>query len=97
MACPISSLHYSNALAPLILLPSSFFLHRSERPPLTFPIVSVFFLLGLSVWLAQIFGEAGNNIELLATLGTALFLVLLSYLPLLSALLLVKGLSILTK
>ncbi|XWS63633.1 hypothetical protein CRYUN_Cryun06bG0117600 [Craigia yunnanensis] len=30
---------YSNALASLILLPSSFLFHRSERPPLTFSII----------------------------------------------------------
>ncbi|CAK7326938.1 unnamed protein product [Dovyalis caffra] len=62
---------YSNALASLILLPSSFFLHRSERPPLTIPIVCGFFLLGLFGWLAQIFGYAGINLSS-ATLGTAM-------------------------
>ncbi|KAJ6910965.1 hypothetical protein NC652_021569 [Populus alba x Populus x berolinensis] len=62
---------YSNALASLILLPSSFFLHRSERPPLTFPILCGFFLLGLFGWLAQIFGYAGINLSS-ATLGTAM-------------------------
>lgn len=62
---------YSNALASLILLPSSFFLHRSERPPLTFPILCGFFLLGLFGWLAQIFGYAGISLSS-ATLGTAM-------------------------
>uniref|UniRef100_A0A6M2ECA7 WAT1-related protein n=1 Tax=Populus davidiana TaxID=266767 RepID=A0A6M2ECA7_9ROSI len=62
---------YSNALASLILLPSSFFLHRSERPPLTFPVLCGFFLLGLFGWLAQIFGYAGINLSS-ATLGTAM-------------------------
>uniref|UniRef100_A0A2N9JAD9 WAT1-related protein n=1 Tax=Fagus sylvatica TaxID=28930 RepID=A0A2N9JAD9_FAGSY len=41
---------YSNAFASLILLPSSFLIHRSQasqRPPLTFSILSGFFLLGL--------------------------------------------------
>uniref|UniRef100_A0A2P2JWK8 WAT1-related protein At3g28050 isoform X2 n=1 Tax=Rhizophora mucronata TaxID=61149 RepID=A0A2P2JWK8_RHIMU len=38
---------YSNALASLILLPSSLLFHRSQRPPLTFSIVCGFFLLGL--------------------------------------------------
>ncbi|XVE85023.1 hypothetical protein DITRI_Ditri17bG0059300 [Diplodiscus trichospermus] len=50
---------YSNALASLILLPSSFLYHKSERPPLTFPILCWFFLLGLLGYLAQIFGYAG--------------------------------------
>uniref|UniRef100_A0A2N9EVX0 WAT1-related protein n=1 Tax=Fagus sylvatica TaxID=28930 RepID=A0A2N9EVX0_FAGSY len=43
-------LFYSNAFASLILLPSSFLIHRSQasqRPPLTFSILSGFFLLGL--------------------------------------------------
>ncbi|GLT86407.1 hypothetical protein SLE2022_045490 [Rubroshorea leprosula] len=38
---------YCNALASLILLPSAFLFHRSERPPLTFSILCWFFLLGL--------------------------------------------------
>ncbi|KAL6997202.1 hypothetical protein U1Q18_007324 [Sarracenia purpurea var. burkii] len=38
---------YSNALASLILLPSSFILHRSKRPPLTFSLLCKFFLLSL--------------------------------------------------
>ncbi|KAL5552943.1 hypothetical protein UlMin_040344 [Ulmus minor] len=62
---------YSNALAALILLPLSLFFHRSERPPLTFLIVSGFFLLGVLGFLAQFFGYAGINYSS-PTLGTAL-------------------------
>ncbi|KAJ6689442.1 hypothetical protein OIU85_005808 [Salix viminalis] len=62
---------YSNALASLILLPSSFFLYRSERPPLTCPILCGFFLLGLFGMLAQIFGYAGIYLSS-ATLATAM-------------------------
>ncbi|GAB4845630.1 hypothetical protein Ancab_039031 [Ancistrocladus abbreviatus] len=36
---------YSNALATLLLLPSSFFFDRIERPPLTFSLLCKFFLL----------------------------------------------------
>ncbi|XP_074309824.1 WAT1-related protein At3g28050-like [Silene latifolia] len=51
---------YSNALASLILLPFSFFFHRSvSRPPLTFSLLGWFFLLALSGCLAQLFGYAG--------------------------------------
>ncbi|KAF4355475.1 hypothetical protein F8388_015229 [Cannabis sativa] len=38
---------YSNALASLILLPSSLLFHRSQRPSLTFSIIGGFLLLGL--------------------------------------------------
>ncbi|GFS32637.1 nodulin MtN21 /EamA-like transporter family protein [Actinidia rufa] len=38
---------YSNAIATLILLPSSFFLTRTKRPPLTFSLLCKFFLLSL--------------------------------------------------
>ncbi|KAK2636410.1 hypothetical protein Ddye_031202 [Dipteronia dyeriana] len=50
---------YSNALASLILLPSSFLFHRSQRPPLTLPILCGLFLLGLLGMLAQVCGYAG--------------------------------------
>ncbi|KAE8653783.1 Nodulin MtN21 /EamA-like transporter family protein isoform 2 [Hibiscus syriacus] len=50
---------YSNVLASLILLPSSFLFHRSHRPPLTFSILCWFFLLGLLGCFAQITGYAG--------------------------------------
>ncbi|KAJ4847067.1 hypothetical protein Tsubulata_015753 [Turnera subulata] len=65
---------YSNALASLILLPSSFLFHRSserQSPPLTASILSGFFLLGLFGCLAQIFGYAGINLSS-PTLGTAM-------------------------
>ncbi|EOY00425.1 PREDICTED: WAT1-related protein At3g28050 isoform X2 [Theobroma cacao] len=62
---------YSNALASLILLPSSFLFHRSERPPLTFSILCWFFLLGLLGCFAQIFGYAGIYYSS-PTLGTAM-------------------------
>ncbi|ONI08417.1 hypothetical protein PRUPE_5G177200 [Prunus persica] len=39
---------YSNALATLILLPSSFIIHRNKRPPLTFSVLCKFFLLSLA-------------------------------------------------
>uniref|UniRef100_A0A803LJ31 WAT1-related protein n=1 Tax=Chenopodium quinoa TaxID=63459 RepID=A0A803LJ31_CHEQI len=39
---------YSNALASLILLPFSLFLHRSNLPPLSFSLLGWFFLLALS-------------------------------------------------
>ncbi|KAM2036199.1 hypothetical protein TB2_038933 [Malus domestica] len=39
---------YSNALATLILLPSSFIIHRNNRPPLTFTVLCKFFLLSLA-------------------------------------------------
>ncbi|XP_071928852.1 WAT1-related protein At3g28050-like isoform X2 [Coffea arabica] len=50
---------YSNALASLILLPTSFLVHRSNRPPLTFKLVSGFFLLGVLGCTAQVTGYAG--------------------------------------
>ncbi|KAJ7009788.1 WAT1-related protein [Populus alba x Populus x berolinensis] len=63
---------YSNAIACLILLPSSPLFHRSsERPPLTPSIVSGFFLLGLFGCLGQSFCYAGINLSS-PTLGTAM-------------------------
>lgn len=62
---------YSNALASLILLPSAFLFHRSAVPPLNFPILCGFFLLGLLGYCAQIFGYAGIYYSS-ATLGTAM-------------------------
>ncbi|KAK3041759.1 hypothetical protein RJ639_000275 [Escallonia herrerae] len=50
---------YSNALAALILLPLSFLIHRSNRPPLTFPVLCGFLLLGVLGFLVQIVGYAG--------------------------------------
>ncbi|XVF02408.1 hypothetical protein REPUB_Repub04eG0173100 [Reevesia pubescens] len=62
---------YSNALASLILLPSSFLFHRSERPSLSFSILCWFFVLGLLGCFAQIFGYAGMYYSS-PTLGTAM-------------------------
>ncbi|KMT07306.1 hypothetical protein BVRB_6g149350 isoform A [Beta vulgaris subsp. vulgaris] len=63
---------YSNAFASLILLPFSFFFHRSEqRPQLTFSLLGWFFLLALSGCLAQLFGYTGINYSS-PTLGTAM-------------------------
>ncbi|KAL2519508.1 WAT1-related protein [Abeliophyllum distichum] len=50
---------YSNALASLILLPISFCLYRSARPPLFYTFLCGFFLLGLIGFLVQIFGYTG--------------------------------------
>jgi hypothetical protein len=38
---------YSNSIAAFVLLPSSFFIHRFQRPPITFSTLSAFFILGL--------------------------------------------------
>lgn len=38
---------YSNALATFILLPSSFLINRTTRPPLSFSLLAKFFFLGL--------------------------------------------------
>ncbi|CAK9137807.1 unnamed protein product [Ilex paraguariensis] len=51
---------YANAITAVILLPSSFLIHRSStRPPLTFSLLGRFLLLGLIGFLVQIFGYAG--------------------------------------
>ncbi|XP_021726960.1 WAT1-related protein At3g28050-like [Chenopodium quinoa] len=62
---------YSNALASLILLPFSLFLHRSNLPPLSFSLLGWFFLLALSGCLAQLFGYIGINYSS-PTLGAAM-------------------------
>ncbi|PON98896.1 Plant-drug/metabolite exporter [Trema orientale] len=62
---------YTNALASLILLPSSFIFYRSHRPPLTFSILGGFFLLGLLGFLIQFLGNAGISYSS-PTLGTAM-------------------------
>ncbi|KAL0336178.1 UNVERIFIED_CONTAM: hypothetical protein Sradi_4829700 [Sesamum radiatum] len=36
---------YSNGLATLILFPTAFLMHRSKRPPLSFPVLFRIFLL----------------------------------------------------
>jgi hypothetical protein len=38
---------YSNSIAALVLLLSSFFIHRFQLPPITFSTLSAFFILGL--------------------------------------------------
>ncbi|CAI9092859.1 OLC1v1028201C1 [Oldenlandia corymbosa var. corymbosa] len=50
---------YSNALAALILLPVSFFIHRSSWSGITFKLVGGFFLLGVLGCTAQITGYVG--------------------------------------
>lgn len=62
---------YSNSIAALVLLPSSFFIHRFQRPPITFSALSGFFVLGLLGYLAQVFGYAGINYSS-STLATAM-------------------------
>ncbi|XP_044491700.1 WAT1-related protein At3g28050-like isoform X1 [Mangifera indica] len=63
---------YSNALASLILLPSSFLFHRSQlRPHLTLSLLGGFFLLGFLGTFAQFFGYVGIYYSS-PTLGTAM-------------------------
>ncbi|CAI0379679.1 unnamed protein product [Linum tenue] len=62
---------YSNSLACLVLLPASLIYHRSGRPPLTWSIISGFFVLGLFGFLAQAFGYTGINLSS-PTLATAI-------------------------
>ncbi|GAB4839833.1 hypothetical protein Ancab_020543 [Ancistrocladus abbreviatus] len=62
---------FSNALASLILLPSAFLFHRSQRPLLTFSLLALFFVLGLFGSCAQLFGYAGINYSS-PTLATAI-------------------------
>ncbi|KAL3654111.1 hypothetical protein CASFOL_003792 [Castilleja foliolosa] len=50
---------YSNALSSLILLPLSFFIYRSARPPLFLTFLCGFFLLGFIGFLVQILGYTG--------------------------------------
>ncbi|XP_027330246.1 WAT1-related protein At3g28050-like [Abrus precatorius] len=62
---------YSNAIAALLLLPTSFLHHRFQRPPITLSTLCGFFLLGLLGYLAQVFGYAGIYYGS-ATLSTAM-------------------------
>lgn len=62
---------YSNSIAAFVLLPSSFFIHRFQRPPITFSTLSSFFILGLLGYFAQVFGYAGINYSS-STLATAM-------------------------
>lgn len=50
---------YSNALASLVLLPSSFFFHRSNPPPLTFSALCGCVFFGILGFLVQIVGYTG--------------------------------------
>ncbi|XP_027913532.1 WAT1-related protein At5g40210-like isoform X5 [Vigna unguiculata] len=62
---------YSFALSTILLLPFAFFLHRSERPPLTFSLLCKFFLLAFFGSAATTMGYVG--IELSSpTLGSDL-------------------------
>jgi hypothetical protein len=47
---------YSNALATLILLPSSFLINRSTRQPLSFWLLGKFFFLGLVGYVCNCLG-----------------------------------------
>ncbi|XP_020411590.1 WAT1-related protein At3g28050 isoform X2 [Prunus persica] len=62
---------YSFALAALIILPFCFFFNRSERPPLSFSIISRLFLLSLIGSSGLLMGLAGLNYAS-ATLNTAM-------------------------
>ncbi|KAI5405699.1 WAT1-related protein At3g28050 [Lathyrus oleraceus] len=62
---------YSNSIAAIVLLPSSFYIHRFQRPPITFSTLSGFFILGLLGFLAQVFGYAGIYYSS-STLATAM-------------------------
>ncbi|KAF7809268.1 WAT1-related protein [Senna tora] len=63
---------FSNIIAALVLLPSSFLLHsRSDRPHLTFSTLCGVFLLALLGYMSQVFGYAGIYYSS-ATLSTAL-------------------------
>ncbi|KAL8035756.1 hypothetical protein ABFS82_12G114500 [Erythranthe guttata] len=50
---------YSNALASLILLPITFFIYRSNRPPFLRTFLCGFFVLGFLGFLVQILGYTG--------------------------------------
>ncbi|KAK4429862.1 WAT1-related protein [Sesamum alatum] len=52
---------YSNGVATLILFPTAFLLHRSKRPPLSFPVLCRIFLLASLGCSADIVGYAGLN------------------------------------
>ncbi|XAR65034.1 hypothetical protein NMG60_11008984 [Bertholletia excelsa] len=53
---------YSNAIASLVLLPTAFLVHRSNRPPLNFSLLCKFFLLSVFVCTAQVTGNVGVEI-----------------------------------
>ncbi|KAG5522277.1 hypothetical protein RHGRI_034459 [Rhododendron griersonianum] len=53
---------YYNALSSLILLPTSFLIHRSTRPPITFSLLCKFFLLAVFGCIANVTGNAAIEI-----------------------------------
>ncbi|KAI7996755.1 WAT1-related protein [Camellia lanceoleosa] len=53
---------YSNSLAALILLPTSFLLHRSTRPPITFSLLCKFFVISLLGCTSQVIGNVAVQI-----------------------------------
>ncbi|XAR48048.1 hypothetical protein NMG60_11030749 [Bertholletia excelsa] len=53
---------YSNALASLVLLPTSFLIHRAARPPITLSLLGKFFLLGLFGFVSNVTGNAAIQI-----------------------------------
>ncbi|XP_047255604.1 WAT1-related protein At1g60050-like [Capsicum annuum] len=55
---------YSSALSTLVLIPLSFFFHRSAIPPLWPTFLYGFFLLGLMGFLIQVVGFLDFNILL---------------------------------
>ncbi|EXB82634.1 Auxin-induced protein 5NG4 [Morus notabilis] len=63
---------YSNTISSLILLPCSFFYHRSNRPSMTSSLFGRFFLLALFGCSGQIFGYVGIEYSS-PTLGTTMF------------------------
>lgn len=62
---------YSNALATIVLFPCAFLSHRSNRPPLTFPILRRIFLLACFGCLGDI-GSYAGILNSSPTLGTEL-------------------------
>lgn len=67
-----SYVFYSNFLASLILLPTSFLVHRSpNRPPLTLPVAGGFLVLGILGFLVQVVGYTGLTYAS-ATVATAI-------------------------
>ncbi|XP_058112206.1 WAT1-related protein At5g40240 isoform X4 [Magnolia sinica] len=59
---------YSNAFASILLLPSSFFLQRMQRPPLTFRLLCRFFLLALTGLEMVDIRSASSQAKLIGTL-----------------------------
>ncbi|XP_004489874.1 WAT1-related protein At3g28070-like isoform X2 [Cicer arietinum] len=62
---------YSMALSSIMLLPLAFFIHRTDRPPLTFSSLCSFFLLALFGTSGQIMTYAGIELSS-ATLASAM-------------------------